>query len=250
MILRTRTPILRTPNTASGTNISANNESSGSCDTMTTTSPTIVSASRESVVMRRLSTLLADWAMKDCRAMNIGRMRAAVIGDLHPQHLVEDAPLDVGDNAVADPRQDDLLPVGRKALDGVDDDDRRGDFPHRRKLRPTKISLTILPMIQAESAVVQRDQAHHRESEGVALPVLGALVGQQPAQDRVRGRVEEESAPVRGLDARETMFQSLAPADGRTAFLNRCQRIPLGRGFHIIGGEIMEIAGYVWSRAG
>ena len=45
-------------------NISARNESRGSCDTMTTTSPTIVSASRENVVIRRLSTLLADWAMK------------------------------------------------------------------------------------------------------------------------------------------------------------------------------------------
>ena len=70
MILRTRRPILRTPNTATGTNISARNESRGSCDTMTMTSPTIVSASRENVVMRRLSTLLADWAMKAWRAMN------------------------------------------------------------------------------------------------------------------------------------------------------------------------------------
>ena len=34
-----------------------------------------------------------------------GRMRLAVIADLHPQHLVEHALLDVGDNAVADPRQ-------------------------------------------------------------------------------------------------------------------------------------------------
>ena len=71
MILRTRTPILRTPNTASGTNINARNESRGSCDTMTMTSPTIVRASRENVVIRRLSTVVADWAMKAWRAMNI-----------------------------------------------------------------------------------------------------------------------------------------------------------------------------------
>ena len=70
MILRTRRPILRTPTAASGTNMSANSDSSGSCDTITMTSPTIVSTSRESVVMRRLSTLLADWAMNDWRAMN------------------------------------------------------------------------------------------------------------------------------------------------------------------------------------
>ena len=50
--------------------MSAKNESKGSCDTITITSPTIVSASRESVVMRRLRTLLADWAMKDWVAMN------------------------------------------------------------------------------------------------------------------------------------------------------------------------------------
>ena len=34
------------------------------------TSPTIVRASRDNVVMSRLSTVLADWAMKLCRAMN------------------------------------------------------------------------------------------------------------------------------------------------------------------------------------
>ena len=70
MILRTRMPILRTPTAANGTNISAKSESSGSCDTITMTRPTIVSASRDSVVMRSLRALLADWAMKACRAMN------------------------------------------------------------------------------------------------------------------------------------------------------------------------------------
>ena len=64
MILRTRSPILRTPTAATGTNISARSESKGSCDTITMTRPTIVKASRDSVVMRRLSTLLADWAIK------------------------------------------------------------------------------------------------------------------------------------------------------------------------------------------
>ena len=70
MIFRTRMPILRTPTAASGTNISAKSDSSGSCETMTMTSPTIVNKSRESVVMRRLRTLLAAWAMNDWRAMN------------------------------------------------------------------------------------------------------------------------------------------------------------------------------------
>ena len=70
MIWRTRIPILRTPTAARGTNISANSESRGSCETMTTTRPTMVKASRDSVVMTRLRTLLADWAIKDWRAMN------------------------------------------------------------------------------------------------------------------------------------------------------------------------------------
>ncbi len=70
MILRTRTPILRTPTAARGTNMSARLASRGSCDTITITRPTIVSASRDSVVISRLRTLLADWAMKLCRAMN------------------------------------------------------------------------------------------------------------------------------------------------------------------------------------
>ena len=70
MMPRTRTPILRTPTAASGTNISAKIDSRGSVDTITMTSPTMVSASRENVVMRTLSTLLADCEMNDWRAMN------------------------------------------------------------------------------------------------------------------------------------------------------------------------------------
>ena len=70
MIPRTLSPILRTPSAAIGTNIRANTESSGSCDTITTIRPTIVRASRDRVVMSRLRTPLADWAMKACRAMN------------------------------------------------------------------------------------------------------------------------------------------------------------------------------------
>ena len=60
-----------------------------------------------------------------------GRMGAAVVADLHPQHLVEDALLDIGDNIVGDPRQDHLLAVGRQSLDRVDGHDRRGDLPDR-----------------------------------------------------------------------------------------------------------------------
>ena len=104
-----------------------------------------------------------------------GRMRAAVIDDLHPQHLVEDAPLDVGDNAVADPRKRDLLPIGRKALNRVDDHDRRGDFPHRREAAPDEDLVDDLADDPGRQRGRERDQAHHREGEKITLPVLCAL---------------------------------------------------------------------------
>ena len=116
-----------------------------------------------------------------------GRMRLAVIADLHPQHLVEHAPLDVGDNAVADPRHDDLLSVGRQALDRVDDHDRDRDLPHRLEIAADEDLVDDLADDPGGHRGRQRDQAHHRNPEGVALPVLGALVGQQPTQDGVRG---------------------------------------------------------------
>ena len=115
-----------------------------------------------------------------------GRMRPAVIADLHPQHLVEDAPLDVGDDAVADLRQDDLLPVGREALDRVDGDDRRGDLPDRLEITADEDLVDDLADDPGRKRGRQRDEAHHRKGESVALPVLEALVGQQPTQNRVR----------------------------------------------------------------
>ena len=70
----------------------------------------------------------------------------------------------------------------------------------------TKILSTILPMIQADSDVVRRDQPHHREGEDVALPVLRALVEQQPTQGGVGGRVEK------GIDT----FADRAPNQQKT----------------------------------
>ena len=70
MILRTRRPILRTPTAASGTNMSANSESSGILRHHHDDEADDRQSVAAKVVMRRLRTLLADWAMKACRAMN------------------------------------------------------------------------------------------------------------------------------------------------------------------------------------
>ena len=176
MILRTRMPILRTPTAASGTNISARSDSSGSCDTMTMTSPTIVNAvagERGDEEVEDVARRLGDERLA---GDEFGRMRAAVIADLHPQHLVEDALLDVGDDAVADPRQDDLLAIGRKALDRVNGHDRRRDFPHGLEVAADEDLVDDLADDPRRQRGGEGDQAHHREGEDIALPVLGALI--------------------------------------------------------------------------
>ena len=120
-----------------------------------------------------------------------GRVGAAVVADLHPEHLVEDAGLNVGDDPVGDPRQHHLLAVGRGALDRVDHHDRRGDLPDGLQV-PADEDLVDDP---ADDPGGERrgdgDQAHHREGEGIAFPVPGALVEQEPAQDGVRRRVQK-----------------------------------------------------------
>ena len=89
------------------------------------------------------------------------RMRLAVIGDIHPQHLVEDARLDVGDDAVGDPRQRHLLAVGGEALDGVDGDDRRGDLPDSAELVRDEDLVDDLSDDPGRQRGRQGDQAHH-----------------------------------------------------------------------------------------
>ena len=112
----------------------------------------------------------------------LGRMGAAVITDFHPQHLVEDALLDVGDNIVGDPRQDHLLTVGRQPLDSVDGNDRRRDLPDCLEVSADENLVDDPADDPGRERRGDGDQGHHREGEGVALPVLGALIQQEPAQ--------------------------------------------------------------------
>ena len=116
-------------------------------------------------------------------------MRAAVVADLHPQHLVEDALLDIRNNAVCDHRQGHLLAVGRQPLDRVDGYDRRGDLPDRLEVAADEDLVDDPADDPGRERGGHGDQGHHRKGEGVALPVLGALIQQEPAQQRVRGRV-------------------------------------------------------------
>ena len=129
----------------------------------------------------------------------LGRMRSAVIADLHSEHLVEDAPLHVRDDVVADPRHDDLLAVGRKALDRVNRHDRRRDFPDRAQVATDEDLVDDPADDPCRQRRRERDQAHHREGEEIALPMLEALIGQEPTQGRVQGRAEDGADPFAGL---------------------------------------------------
>ena len=128
---------------------------------------------------------LGDEALSGNEFRGVG---AAVVTDLHPQHLVEDALLNAGDDAVGDPRQHHLLAVGRSALDRVDRHDRRGDLPDGVQVSPDEDLVDDLADDPGGQRRGDGDQAHHREGEEVALPVLGSLVEKQPTQHGVRGR--------------------------------------------------------------
>ena len=206
MILRTRTPILRTPNTAIGTNMSAKTRQQRVLRHHDNNEPDDgqgVAGQRGDEEVEHVARRLGDERLA---GDEFGRMLATVVSDLHPQHLVEDAPLDVGDDAVADPRQDDLLPVGREALDRVNDHDRPGDFPHRRETAADEHLIDDLADDPGRQRGGERNQAHHRKGEGVALPVLEALIGQEPAQGRVRGRVEEREHTLAGFTPKKQCF--------------------------------------------
>ena len=191
MILRTRMPIFRTPTAASGTNISANMESSGSCETITTTRPTIVSTSRESVGDQEVESAACRLGDERLPGDEFGRMGLAVVANLHPEHLVEDALLDVRHDRVCDSRQHHLLAIGRKALDGVDRDNRGRDFPDGRQLLGHEDLVDDPTDDPSGRRRRGRNQAHHREREDVPLPVLRALVQKQPAKSGVRGRIKK-----------------------------------------------------------
>ena len=193
MIDFTRMPILRTPTAARGTNMSAKAASTGSCDTITITRPTMVSASRDSVVMSEIEDGARRLGDERLPGDEFGRVGAAVVDDLHPQHLVENAPLDVGDDAVGDPRQHDLLAIGREALDRVDRHDRRGDFPDGLQASADEDLVDDLADDPGGEGGGRGDQRHHREGEGVALPVLGALIESSRRKMAFGGRIESRA---------------------------------------------------------
>ena len=165
MILRTRTPILRTPIAASGNEHQRQEREQRVLRHHHDDEPDDrqrVARERRDEEVEHAARRLGDEGLA---GDEFGRMRPAVVADLHPQHLVEDAPLDVGDDAVADPRQDDLLAVGRKALDRVDDHDRRRDLPDRLQIAADEDLVDDPADDPRRQRGGQRDQAHHRERE-------------------------------------------------------------------------------------
>ena len=67
-------------------------------------------------------------------------------------------------------------------------------------LRSTKMSIhDVLHDEGRQSRVGHRDNAHHREGDDVTRDMLAALIGQEPAQSRVRGRVQERERALADL---------------------------------------------------
>ena len=196
MILRTRMPILRTPTAARGTNIRAKERKQRVLRHHHDHQPDDgqrVARERGDQQVEDAARRLGDEALP---GDEFGRMGAAVVADLHPEHLVEDALLDVGDDPVRHPRQHHLLAVGRRALDRVDRDDRRRDLPHRVHV-PADEDLVDDPADDpGRQRRSDRDQGHHPEGEQVALPVLGALVEEEPPQNGVRGRMKKRAYAI------------------------------------------------------
>jgi hypothetical protein len=103
-------------------------------------------------------------------------MRTRVSVNFHAQHLIEDALLNVGDDAVCDPRQDHLLAIGRRALDRIDGDDRRGDFPDSLEVAADEDLVDDPADDPGRKRSGECNQGHHRNSKDIAFPVLRALI--------------------------------------------------------------------------
>ena len=102
----------------------------GSWITITANRPISVSTSRPIEVISSDSTRFAAVAPVVSRAMNSEEWRSEKKPMFSVQQLVEHAPLVVGHDAVADPHHDDLLAVGRRALQG-EQSERRDADPHQ-----------------------------------------------------------------------------------------------------------------------
>ena len=84
----------------------------------------------------------------------------------------------------------DLIAVGRQALDGVDDDDRQRDAPNGGDVLVDENVVDDAADDPRRQRRGQRDDAEHGERQRIALPMLEALVGQQPLEQRCRRRIE------------------------------------------------------------
>ena len=131
MIARTRRTSLRSTIIAGGAMIRPTSDITGSWITITANRPISVSTSRPIEVISSDSTRFAAVAPVVSRAMNSDECRSEKKPMFSVKQLVEHAPLIVGDDAVADPHHDDLLPVGRGALQGEESEGRAADEQQR-----------------------------------------------------------------------------------------------------------------------
>ena len=108
---------LRRTSIAGGTITKPNSDITGSCITITATRPISDSRSRPTAVISRLSTWRRRLAPVVSRARNSDECRSAKKPRFSLHQLVEHPPLVVGDDAIADARQDHGVAVGRHPLD-------------------------------------------------------------------------------------------------------------------------------------
>ena len=85
-----------------------------------------------------------------------------------------------GDDVVGDARQHHRLGIGGKALDRVDRHDRAADDPDGGELLGDENLVDDVLHDPRRHRRGRRDHERHRRGEDVALPVLGALIAQQP----------------------------------------------------------------------
>ena len=108
---------LRSTKNAGGATTKLKNDISGSCTTITAIRPISDSRSRPTEVISRLMTCVAAAAPVGQPRDEFGRVPVGEEADALVEQLGEHAPLVVGDDAVADLRQQHAVAVGGDALD-------------------------------------------------------------------------------------------------------------------------------------
>ena len=176
---------LRSTIIAGGATAKPSSAINGSVITMTMTSAISDSRSRPMALISRLSTCVTAVAPAVSRARNSEECRSEKNAMFSLISLANSRPLVVGEDRVADLRQDHGVPVGRRTLDGEDDD---GDQRQDRDAAHILVDIGLVDDLAEQIGGTgggRRRKPHQREREQIAPPVGEPLFGDQTAdQDR------------------------------------------------------------------